>query len=163
TVALGNSVTNIGDGAFYDCASLAAINVAPLNVFYSSMEGVLFDKNSKMLIQFPMGKGGSYTLPDGVTIIGNFAFYYCAGLTSVTIGNSITGIGVFAFANCTSLANVTIPDSVTSFGNGVFFNCTGLTDAIIGNSVTSIESSVFYNCTNLTSVTIGNSVTNIGR
>ena len=85
-----------------------------------------------------------------VTSIGSEAFYYCKGLTSVTIGNSVTSIGEWAFAHCTGLTSVTIPNSVTSIGNYAFYNCSGLTSVTIGNSVTSIGYNAFAFCTNLT-------------
>ena len=97
-----------------------------------------------------------------VTSIGSEAFYYCKGLTSVTIGNSVTSIGGAAFAHCTGLTSVTIGNSVTSIGESAFSGCSGLTSVTIGNSVTSIGDWAFANCSGLTSVTIGNSVTSIG-
>ena len=97
-----------------------------------------------------------------VTSIGSEAFYYCKGLTSVTIGNSVTSIGESAFSGCSGLTSVTIGNSVTSIGDWAFANCSGLTSVTIGNSVTSIGRSAFSGCSKLTSVTIGNSVTSIG-
>ena len=114
---------------------------------------------------------GSVVIPDEVTYmnrtrkvtrIGAEAFYYCYGLTSVTIPNSVTSIGAEAFYNCYGLTSVTIPNSVTSIGDGAFQGCYGLTSVTIPNSVTSIGAEAFYNCYGLTSVTIPNSVTSIG-
>jgi len=98
-----------------------------------------------------------------VTSIGNYAFRYGYGLTSITIPNSVTSIGESAFYDCSGLTSVTIPNSVTSIGNEAFRNCSGLTSITIGNSVTSIGNYAFYNCSGLTSITIGNSVTSIGN
>jgi len=91
-------------------------------------------------------------IPDGVTSIGNSAFYKCSSLTSITIPDSVTSIGEWAFA-CCSLTSITIPDSVTSIGDYAFIGCTGLTSVTIGNSVTSIESYAFSGCSSLTSIT----------
>ena len=104
----------------------------------------------------------SVTIPNSVTSIGTQAFYYCTSLTSVTIPDSVTSIGKSAFYNCTSLTSVTIPNSVTSIGEETFRYCSSLTSVTIPDSVTSIEKSAFYECTSLTSVTIPNSVTSIG-
>ena len=95
--------------------------------------------------------------------IGNWAFYGCSGLTSVTIPNSVTSIGDAAFRGCSGLTSVTIPNSVTTIGDAAFRECTGLTSVAIPNSVTTINYETFSNCTGLTSVTIPNSVTSIGE
>ena len=101
-------------------------------------------------------------IENGVTSIGDYAFYNCTGITSVTIGNSVTSIGSSVFYNCTGLTEITIPNSVTSIGGWAFQECTSLTSVTIPGSVTSIGSSAFSGCDGLTSVTIPNSVTSIG-
>ena len=104
----------------------------------------------------------SITIPNSVTSIGNYTFFGCSGLTSVTIPNSVTSIGDFAFYECCSLTSITIPNSVTSIGNGAFSGCSGLTSITIPNSVTSIGELAFDECSGLASITIPNSVTSIG-
>ena len=93
-------------------------------------------------------------IADGVTSIGNYVFYECSGLTSVTIPNSVTSIGDFAFRDCSKLTSVTIPNSVTSIGFYAFSSCSGLTSVTIPNSVTSIGEDAFLGCSGLTSVHI---------
>jgi hypothetical protein len=105
-VMIGNSVTNIGVQAFADCDSLTAIMVDTNNPAYASVAGVLFNQSQTALIQCPGGQGGSYTVPDSVTSIGNFAFSYCTKLTNVMVGNSVTNIGAIAFSSCISLIGV---------------------------------------------------------
>ena len=73
SVTIPNSVTSIGGRAFSGCTSLSAITVEALNSFYSSVNGVLFNKSQTTLIQYPGGKAGSYTIPNSVTSIGSFA------------------------------------------------------------------------------------------
>ena len=89
-----------------------------------------------------------------VVSIGDYAFYYCTGLTSLTIPDGVTSIGSSAFRDCTGLTSLTIPNSVTSIGNYAFRDCTGLTSLTIPNSVTSIGDYAFRDCTGLTSLTI---------
>ena len=104
----------------------------------------------------------SVTIPDSVNTIGKVAFFYCSSLTGVTIGNSVTTIGWDAFTGCTSLTSVTIPNSVVTIGDEAFRNCSSLTRVTIGDSVTTIGSLVFSECWSLTSVTIPDSVISIG-
>jgi len=162
SVAIPNSVTTIGSLAFYDCKGLTSVTVDAANPNYSSMAGVLFNKNQTSLIQYPGGKTGSYTIPSSVTSIGPSAFYACSGLTSVTIGSGVTNIGDSAFAACTGMTSATIGNSVNSIGSNAFSGCSSLTSMSIPNSVTSIGSSAFQSCTGMTSATIGNSVNSIG-
>ncbi|MBE6594490.1 MAG: leucine-rich repeat domain-containing protein, partial [Ruminococcaceae bacterium] len=105
----------------------------------------------------------SVTIGDGVTSIGNYAFYNCTGLTSVTIGDGVTSIGDSAFRGCLSLTSINIPDGVTSIGNSAFYGCTILTSVTIGDGVISIGYSAFRFCSSLTSINIPNSVTSIAN
>ena len=77
-------------------------------------------------------------------------------ITTVTADDldSMTSIGNYAFYVCVNLTSITIPDSVTSIGNSAFNSCSGLTSITIGNSVTSIAAGAFGNCSGLTSITI---------
>ena len=92
------------------------------------------------------------TIPNSVTSIGDYAFYDCTNLTSVTIGSGVTSIGDYAFSRCTNLTSVTIPDSVTSINKYAFSGCTRLTSVTIPDSVTNIENSAFISCYRLVEV-----------
>ena len=105
----------------------------------------------------------SLTIPSSVTSIGKSAFSGCSGLTSLTIPSSVTSIGESAFWDCSSLTSLTIPSSVTSIGNYAFYDCSSLTSLTIPSSVTSIGYAAFYDCSSLTSLTIPSSVTSIGE
>ena len=100
---------------------------------------------------------------EGVTSIGQYAFYKCTGLTSVTIPFSVTTIGESAFYKCTGLTSVTIPFSVTTIGQYAFYGCSGLTSVTIPSGVTTIGESAFAGCWRLSSITIPSSVTTIGQ
>jgi putative transposon-encoded protein len=153
-ITIPSSVTSIGNGAFAGCSRLTSITVDTQNSMYLSIEGILFNKNRTLLIQYPAGKQErSYTIPSSVTSIGNSAFELCIYLTSITIPSSVTSIGNSAFRLCTSLS-VTIPSSVTSIGDYAFEWCTFLTSVTIPSSVTFIGNGAFYECSRLRTVTV---------
>ncbi len=160
SVTIPNSVISIGVDVFENCTGLTSVNVDASNPNYSSIDGVLFNKDRTELILYPAEKKGAYSIPNSVISIKNKAFANCTGLTSVTIPNSVTRIRDSAFSGCTGLTSVTIGNSVTSIGNSAFYGCTGLTSILIPN-VTSIGSSAFSNCSSLASVTISGGITKL--
>ncbi len=160
-VSIPDSVITIGNSVFQNCNSLTGITVDPANSVYCDIDGVLFNKSQTELIQYPGGKYGSYSIPDGVTIIRNNAFWHCDGLTGVTIPNSVTTIGGGSFYYCDNLISVTIPNSVSTIGDNAFYSCSSLANMTIGNNVTTIGIFAFSCCDSLTDVTIPNSVTTI--
>ncbi|MEE5991914.1 MAG: leucine-rich repeat protein [Oscillospiraceae bacterium] len=160
SVTIPNSVTTIKSDAFEECTSLTAIDISEQNPKYTSVDGIVYNKNITKLLRCPVGKT-SVTIPDSVTTIEEDAFYYCTSLTSVTIPDSVTTIEEGAFYYCTSLTSVTIPDSVTAIGVCAFGKCTNLTSVTISNNVTTVAEWTFSGCTSLPSVTIPDSVTTI--
>ena len=162
-ITIPNSVTSIGDEAFEYCRSLTSINVSKNNKNYCSVDGVLFSKDKKKIIKYPIKKEGtSYKIPNSVTSIEDNAFRLCSSLTSITIPNSVTSIGNSAFCWCENLTNITIPKGITRIGDKVFSSCHSLISITIPEGVTSIGKEAFCGCENLTSITIPNSVTSIG-
>ena len=136
-VTILDSVTSIGNGAFFGCESLTNVTI-PNSVTSIGTEAFWGCKSLTNVI-----------IPNSVTSIGNFAFFRCKGLTSVTIPNSVTSIGYKAFGYCESLTSVTIPDSVIEIGNRAFKDCKSLTSVTIPNSVTFIGDDAFDKCTKL--------------
>ena len=160
SIFIPNSVTSIGEYAFSICSGLTSVIVDESNGTYDSRDNcnaIIETSTNKLVVGCK-----STTIPNSVTSIGDGTFYGCSGLTSITIPNSVTSIGIKAFRDCSGLISVTIPNSVTSIGNYAFQRCSGLTSVTIPNSVTSIGKYAFEDCSGLTSVAIGNSVTSIG-
>jgi hypothetical protein len=161
SVEIPNSVTSIGNSAFSRCSGLEQITVDSRNTVYDSRENckAIINTNTNELV---LGCKNT-VIPNSVTSIGDYAFSYCSGLTSIEIPNSVTSIGNSAFSYCSGLASIEIPNSVTSIGDYAFYYCSGLTSIEIPNAVTSIGDYAFYYCSGLASVEIPNSVTSIGN
>ncbi len=124
SVTIPASVTLIsGHVVFELCSSLTSINVDSANTEYCSIGGVLLTKDKTMLLAYPEGKQGAYTVPSGVKNIVDNAFRDCNYLTSVTIPAGVESIGAFAFYDCRAMTSVTIPASLTSIGYGAFWEC----------------------------------------
>ena len=156
SISIPNSVTYIGYGAFHNCSVLCYVTInsdAIVNRTYSSSSSISNIFGSRV---------NEYIIGEDVKGIGNYAFYGCPSLKSITIAEGVTNIGVEAFKSCSLLSSVTIPNSVTSIADGTFSNCSSLASITIPNSVTSIGDYAFYKCSGLTSITIGENVTSIG-
>ena len=189
SISIPASVTSIGECAFFNCTSLNAVYITDIAAwckisFADGFSNPLCCANNLYLNGILVT---DLVIPAGVTTIGEYAFFHCFWLNSVTIPAGVTSIGALAFYDCPSLGsvnfakdsqltnignrvfydcrnltNITIPASVTNIGEYAFFRCTMLTSFTIPASVTSIGNWAFSNCTGLTSITIPDSVTSIG-
>ena len=189
SITIPSSITSIASSAFEGCTSLTSITVNSANEYFSSADGVLFNKDMTTLIRYPIGKTAtSFTIPNTVTSIGEYAFSGCTNLTSITIPDTVTHIGYNAFDNTgyyndsanwskgvlyinnhfikaktSVVAENILREGTVTIAGGAFEDCIGLTTLIIPNSVTSLGAFAFEDCTSLTSITIPKSVTNIGN
>ncbi len=155
SISIPSSVEYIGYGAFASCPGLVSIAVDRDNEAYKSVDGNLYTKDGKTLIQYAINKKDeSFTIPDGVTIIGDHSFANAHNLVSVKISNGTTSIGNHAFSWCYSLTNIDIPDSVTVIDAYAFQMCKALTSITIPASVTSIGNWAFAYCGRLASITV---------
>ena len=167
SITIPYSVTSIGTGAFYGCSiSSFKVSVTDNSAFCNNILMKLLRLSNNYYWITLIDKDGNeindFIIPNDVTSIGDYTFWQCTGLTSITIPSSVTSIGAGAFYSCTGLTSITIPSSVTSIGESAFERCSGLTSITIPNSVTSISDYAFHGCSGLTSVTIPESVTSIG-
>ena len=183
-ITLPRSVRDIGKAAFSACTNLRSLNVEDDNPYFSSEDGVLYNKNKTTLVCYPSGKSGEFiisnsvicieecaflhcdrltniTIPNTVTEIGMEAFFYCTKLTKIVIPNSITGIEYWTFASCENLVSIELPNSIEYIGQGAFEG-TGISSLVLPNSLTSIGFEAFRRCKNITNIIIPNSVTYIG-
>jgi len=175
-VTVGVQVAMLGWSAFDGATSLTAIEVEPANQFYSSLDGVLFDKSQSTLILYPFGKpGGVYSIPETVSSIPNYAFRDCTDLEGVWIPDSVTGIGVSPFEGCSGLTSIEVDAASQSYSSldGVLFNKSQTTlirfpvgkpggAYAIPERASTIGDGAFRGCTRLTSIVISEHVTSIG-
>lgn len=126
-IALPNSATKVSPYAFELCPNMQRIEVESGNKKFTSVDGVLFDKEMKTLLSFPVKhKMQEYAIPNTVVKIGAYAFRGCKGLTHIGIPDSVKKIESSAFQECTNLCEITIPASVTQFEDPDFYGCTSL-------------------------------------
>ena len=161
-ISISNSVTSIDEGAFSDCSKLTYINISDSNDDYSSVDGILYNKNKTRIIHVPTAIQGTIIIPDNVTEIGNL-FSGRTGLSNITIGNGVTTINERAFVGCTGLKSVKIGNSVTSIGDEAFRSLSRLTSIIIPDNIKHIGNYAFYDCSDLINLSFGKGVTNIGN
>ncbi|MDE6692823.1 MAG: leucine-rich repeat domain-containing protein, partial [Muribaculaceae bacterium] len=177
-INIPETVTSIKEGIFfphylritsgpdiYDdshLAELMEINVDPANPNFTSVDGVLYNKDKSVLIACPPART-ECDIPASVTQIANYAFAGCRNMKSLTIPNTITQIGASAFEDCVNLQNITIPESVSAIGDHAFKDCKSLVAIDLPNSLDSIGEHMFENCKSLVSVKLPTSLTSLGN
>ncbi|MBQ7131226.1 MAG: leucine-rich repeat domain-containing protein [Oscillospiraceae bacterium] len=158
TITIPLNVTYIGDGVFLRCDSLTSINVDEENTAYSSVDGVLYDKNKTYMIRYPEGKEGeAFEIPESVIVIERGAFANCDSLVSIVMPDNLLRIEDNAFSSCRLLSSISLPESVNYIGLSAFFYCSSLSEITIPKSVFFIENNVFYGCESLNSICVDDS------
>lgn len=172
TLTIPAAVTSIGEQAFSSCTNLLSIDVHAENPNYSSLDGILYNKNITQLIQCP-GAKLNVVIPNSVITIGFRAFFKCTGLISVTIPASVTSMGDEVFNSCSGLTSISVDTNNPNYASfdGVLYN-KGLTTLIecpqaktsinISGSTIAIGNRAFWSCTGLTSITLPATVSTIG-
>ena len=176
------NVSGIGASPFYNCRSLENINTDEANKWYTTVDGVLYDKDKTELINYPAGKkDSSYVIPEGIRTIREKAFYGCLNLCELTIPDSVTEIESGAF-ECSSLisdeygtikyvdgwvvgsghtANVVLKDGTRGIAFEAF-SCDEIIEKVtMPDTVKYINAYAFENCTNLSEVLLSSSLENI--
>lgn len=181
SIVIPDSVISIDSSAFGGCTSLTEITVSPDNKNYSSVDGVLFNKDMTILVRYPEGAANSsYVVPNSVVEIYSNAFIGCNSIKSITLSKGLKKIYDGTFANLTNLESVIVQEGVQHIGNKAFENCSSLKQISLPESLISIGSvykgnpndfsaseyfqygRTFYGCTSLEEVKIPDNVEIIG-
>ena len=155
------AIEHISSTAFSGALYLTDFMVTPNHPHFSSNDGVLFNKNGSILLRYPQGKHGAYSIPQSVVEIEYAAFSWCKGLESISIPDSVQILGTASFSNCEKLEDVTIGNGISIIENATFSNCTNLEKIHFGNSIKKIEYGAFSDCTSIVNLTFPNSLTTI--
>lgn len=149
------TVFNIHEEAFFGCTSLVRIEVDDRNPNYSSVDGVMFNKDQTVIKLYPANKvGATYNIPNSVEIIGQLAFNSSNNLQSITVPGNVRFIHKESFAHCKSLKHVTVESGVLAIRDAAFFYCTTLESIDLPESLCEIGESAFLNCRNLAKINI---------
>ena len=148
------------------CQGLENIIVAKDHPDFSSVDGVMLDKQKTKLLVVGAGRQGDYVVPKIITSIGPYAFSLCTNLKSVVIPKGVTDIGGHTgsvFLGCKNLERVEIPNTVTNIGQKTFQDCTSLKEIAIPAKVTAIPFGLFWRCSKLNKVTLPDEITEVGN
>lgn len=146
---------------FYECSALKSINVSEANSTFCSVGGVLYSKDKTILVAYPNGKTGNFTVPNSVKTIGPCAFVSNVNIQNISLPYQLTQIGDMAFYECKNLTSINIPNSVTAIGEYAFYLCKNLKSVTIGSGIASIGALAFAYCESIESVTIGSGIKSI--
>ncbi len=152
----------IDDDAFLSCYGLNYFFVDKNNPHYCAKDGVLFNKDKTTLVRYPCAKEGTYTIPDGVITVNEFAFSNCDDITQLIIPDSVKTIRADSFNCCQGLSEIILPDSVNYIGNHAFTMCGNLEKIVLSHHLAEIPRYAFAYCGKLKSVIIPDSVQRIG-
>ena len=152
TINIPGSVTSIGWYTFSFCSALTSINVDSSNQKFSSKDGVLYNKSMTELITCPGGYFNTYTMPNTVTDINDFAFAECSKLTTVVLLNNLINIKDDAFIRCSKLTSINLPESLSFIGYDAFGECSSLNSITLPAKIEFLGNLVFNGCANLKSI-----------
>ena len=150
---------NFNMNPFYDCIYMKNIYVDEGNQYFTSVDGVLYNKSKTELLFYPSYKSdSSYTVLDSVTKIEVGAFQRNGMITEVILPKNIKTISKEAFLECTSLQKIEIPSGITEISESLFLGCKSLNNITLPNTIKEIKSNAFYKCSGLREITLPKSV-----
>ncbi len=173
-ITIGKNVKTISLWAFENSKKITAFEVDDNNEYFCDKEGVLYTKDMKTLVFYPLAAGiktvtdengnsvssVSYSIPEGVETIRTKAFYKCEALTEITLPSTLKSIEEKAFFR-TSIKEAALPEGLTYIGKDAFAYCTGLKEITIPSTIEEIGEYAFYNSKNLIDITVNTKEENI--
>lgn len=163
SVTIPSTIKHLNGELFMDCMSLVSINVDGDNSYYTSVDGVLYNKNKTKIVKYPSGKtGNSFIIPQSVDTIGSYAFYDCKNLCNVFIPENVRGISPCAFSGCSNLQRIKLPHSIVCIESCAFSDCSSLTQVDIPDEVIAVDMEAFSGCTNLEKIVFSKRLREIG-
>lgn len=151
SIYIPQNLQTISAGAFMINPNLSTITIDNQNLYFTTDNGILYNKDKTTLLFCPMNKNTDITIPNGVTEIYDFAFSNCS-CSSLTLPESLVTIGNSAFMGARGLTQIIIPDNVTKIKSRAFVGCANIKNIIWSNSIETIEESCFQYCSNLQSI-----------
>ena len=162
-VTIPESVKTIQGTAFARCTGLTAVHVDPDNAYYRSEDGVVYSKDGTTLVRYPAASSETeVSVPNGVRVIGRYAFADCINYTQINLPDSVKKIEYEAFSICRNLTSMSLPEGLESLGGYAFVNCRSLKSIVVPEGITQIEPGVFQQCTSLEKVILPSGITRIG-
>ncbi|MFV0343135.1 MAG: leucine-rich repeat domain-containing protein [Anaerocolumna sp.] len=165
TINITKNIDRIDNGAFSYCTNIKSFNVDKENIFFNTIDGVLYNISHSVLYAYPQNSTNTkFNIPKETKIIADYAFSGARNLTSITLSNNITNINSFTFANCKKLTSINIPSSMKIISGGAFENCTSLKQIELPEGLLELRIDnysgigAFKSCTSLSSITIPSTV-----
>ena len=164
TVKIGDSLEIIGNYTFKDCTSLVNIEISENNKYFKTIDNNIYSKDGKTIVLYAPGKKEkSFVIPNGVSSVGDNAFWGSVTLENIFIPESVSMIGTGAFRNCSALKSVILSDGINSIGDYTFSGCRALENINLPSGLKSIGRNAFNYCESLKNIIIPSSVGTIGR
>ncbi len=174
-ITIGKNVKEIGVWALENNQHITAFEVDENNEYFCDIDGVLYTKDMKTLLFYPLAKDltdaqdengnkfkvSQYSIPEGVETIRTKAFYKCFSLTKIEIPSTVKRIEEKAFFRCERMEDLVLPEALEFIGKDAFSYCYGLKTLNLSQNVKQIDEYAFYNCKNLLEININNQESNL--
>ena len=161
SICIPASVTSLGNDLWHGCTNLNNLYVEAENPNYCAIDGVIFSEDRKTLMYFPIGRTGTYSIPNGTESVNTYAFF-TSNLENITFPTSVTNVGDYALGGMINIKEFTIPSSLTNIGNGMLSTCVNLKKVIFEGNMSKIPNDMFMRCWSLKNIELPEEIASIG-